>query len=166
MERLDHVRDIFIFSCFIGLAHADVKKLTKDDVVVGVDGELWIKTRRTKTETKSNIPILPIAQTIIEKYIENELLKEKNLVLYVLSNQKMNACIKKIANLCSITKNLTFHLARHTFAATVTLSNGVAIQSVSKMLVRINLKTTQHFVKILDMKVSRDISILKSKFKE
>lgn len=164
MERLDQVRDIFIFCCFTGLAYADVKKLTKDDVVIGVDGEQWIKTRRTKTDTRSNIPILPIAQTIIEKYLDNELMKVKNLVLPVLSNQKMNAYIKEIADLCDINKNLTFHLARHTFATTVTLSNGVPIESVSKMLGHTNLKTTQHYAKILDMKVSKDMEILRNKF--
>ena len=165
MERLDQVRDIFIFCCFTGLAYADVKKLTKDDVVIGVDGEQWIKTRRTKTDTRSNIPILPIAQTIIEKYKDNELMKVKNLVLPVLSNQKMNAYIKEIADLCGINKNLTFHLARHTFATTVTLSNGVPIESVSKMLGHTNLKTTQHYAKILDMKVSKDMEIFRNKFK-
>ena len=164
MERLDQVRDIFIFCCFTGLAYADVKKLTKDDVVIGVDGEQWVKTRRTKTDTRSNIPILPIAQTIIEKYKDNELMKIKNVVLPVLTNQKMNAYIKEIADLCGITKNLTFHLARHTFATTVTLSNGVPIESVSKMLGHTNLKTTQHYAKILDMKVSKDMEILRNKF--
>ncbi|WP_041249989.1 site-specific integrase [Christiangramia forsetii] len=165
MERLDQVRDIFIFCCFTGLAYADVKKLNRGDISVGADGEEWVKTKRSKTDTRSNIPILPIAKTIIEKYKDNELLKEKDLVLPVLSNQKMNAYIKEIANLAGISKNLTFHLARHTFATTVTLTNGVPIESVSKMLGHTNLKTTQHYAKILDMKVSKDMAILRSKFK-
>ncbi len=164
MERLDQVRDIFIFCCFTGLAYADVKKLKRSDISVGADGEEWVKTNRSKTDTKSNIPILPIAKTIIEKYKDNELLKEKGLVLPVLSNQKMNAYIKEIATLAGISKNLTFHLARHTFATTVTLTNGVPIESVSKMLGHTNLKTTQHYAKILDMKVSRDMALLRSKF--
>lgn len=165
MERLDQVRDIFIFCCFTGLAFADVKKLNRDDIVLGSDGEEWVKTKRSKTDTRSNIPILPIAKAIIDKYKDNELLKEKKLVLPVLSNQKMNAYIKEIATLGGITKNLTFHLARHTFATTVTLTNGVPIESVSKMLGHTNLKTTQHYAKILDMKVSKDMAILRSKFK-
>lgn len=165
MERLDQVRDIFIFCCFTGLAYADVKKLNRGDISVGEDGEEWVKTRRSKTDTRSNIPILPIANVIIEKYKNNELLIEKDLVLPVLSNQKMNAYIKEIATLAGITKNLTFHLARHTFATTVTLTNGVPIESVSKMLGHTNLKTTQHYAKILDMKVSKDMAILRSKFK-
>lgn len=165
MERLDKVRDIFIFCCFTGLAYADVKKLNRSDISIGADGEEWIKTKRSKTDTRSNIPILPIAKAIIEKYKDNELLKEKDLVLPVLSNQKMNAYIKEIATLAGITKNLTFHLARHTFATTVTLTNGVPIESVSKMLGHTNLKTTQHYAKILDMKVSKDMAILRAKFK-
>lgn len=165
MERLDQVRDIFIFCCFTGLAYADVKKLNRDDISTGNDGEEWIKTKRSKTDTRSNIPILPIPKSIIEKYKDQELLKEKDLVLPVLSNQKMNAYIKEIATIAGITKNLTFHLARHTFATTVTLSNGVPIESVSKMLGHTNLKTTQHYAKILDMKVSREMAILKDKFK-
>ncbi|WP_432411273.1 site-specific integrase [Rasiella sp. SM2506] len=165
MERLDQVRDIFIFCCFTGLAYADVKKLNRGDIVVGADGEEWVKTKRSKTDTRSNIPILPIAKILIEKYKDNGLLIEKDLVLPVLSNQKMNAYIKEIANLAGITKNLTFHLARHTFATTVTLSNGVPIESVSKMLGHTNLKTTQHYAKILDMKVSKDMAILRSKFR-
>jgi len=165
MERLDQVRDIFIFCCFTGLAYADVKKLNRGDISVGADGEEWVKTKRSKTDTRSNIPILPIAKVIIEKYKDNELLIEKDLVLPVLSNQKMNAYIKEIATLAGITKNLTFHLARHTFATTVTLTNGVPIESVSKMLGHTNLKTTQHYAKILDMKVSKDMAILRSKFK-
>ena len=164
MERLDQVRDIFIFCCFTGLAYADVKKLKRSDISVGADGEEWVKTNRSKTDTRSNIPILPIAKTIIEKYKDNELLKEKGLVLPVLSNQKMNAYIKEIATLAGISKNLTFHLARHTFATTVTLTNGVPIESVSKMLGHTNLKTTQHYAKILDMKVGRDMALLRSKF--
>ncbi|APQ18590.1 site-specific integrase [Maribacter hydrothermalis] len=165
IERLDQVRDIFIFCCFTGLAYADVKKLNKVDIVIGSDGEEWVKTKRSKTDTRSNIPILPIAKVIIEKYKDNELLKEKKLVLPVLSNQKMNAYIKEIATLAGITKNLTFHLARHTFATTVTLTNGVPIESVSKMLGHTNLKTTQHYAKILDMKVSKDMEVLRNKFK-
>lgn len=165
VQRLEYVRDIFIFCCFTGLAYADVKKLSYNDIVVGMDGEEWIKTRRTKTDTRSNIPILPIAKMIMDKYKDNEQLKEKNLVLPVLSNQKMNSYIKEIADRAGIIKNLTFHLARHTFATTITLSNGVPIESVSKMLGHTNLKTTQHYAKILDMKVGRDMTILKSKFK-
>ncbi len=162
--RLDQVKDIFIFCCFTGLAYADVKKLSKDDIVIGIDGERWINTKRVKTNTRSSIPILPTAEAILEKYSEHPDMINNDKVLPVLSNQKMNAYLKEIADLCNIHKNLTFHLARHTFATTVTLTNGVPIESVSKMLGHKSLKTTQHYAKILDRKVSDDMKILREKF--
>ena len=162
--RLEYVRDIFVFCCFTGLAYADVKKLTKDDIVIGIDGEKWINTERTKTKTKSNIPILPLALMILEKYEgSNEV--NKNRVLPVLTNQKMNAYLKEIADISGIKKNLTTHLARHTFATTVTLTNGVSIESVSKMLGHRSLRTTQHYAKILNRRVSEDMQVLRKKFK-
>jgi len=162
--RLEHVRDIFVFCCFTGLAYADVKKLTENDIVLGIDGEKWIKTKRTKTNTKSNIPILPIAAMILEKHQDTIELQNGKL-LPVLTNQKMNAYLKEIADLAGINKNLTTHLARHTFATTVTLSNGVSIESVSKMLGHKSLRTTQHYAKILDRKVSDDMKVLRNKFR-
>ncbi|GAA3508480.1 site-specific integrase [Aquimarina addita] len=163
IERLDQVKDIFIFCCFTGLAYADVKKLSNDDIVIGIDGDKWIKIKRTKTDTRSNIPILPTAEAIIEKYASQPNLLKENRLLPVLSNQKMNAYLKEIADLCEINKNLTFHLARHTFATTVTLTNGVPIESVSKMLGHKSLRTTQHYAKILDRKVSDDMKALRNK---
>ena len=162
-ERLDQVKDIFIFCCFTGLAYSDVKKLSANNVVIGIDGGKWIKINRSKTDTRSNIPILPTAEAILAKYTENSENQKNHLLLPVLSNQKMNAYLKEIANLCKINKNLTFHLARHTFATTVTLSNGVPIESVSKMLGHKSLKTTQHYAKILDRKVSDDMLALRNK---
>ena len=160
--RLEHVRDIFVFCCFTGLAYADVKKLGKNDINKGIDGENWINTSRTKTKSKANIPILPIAQMILDKYEDSPFLLNET-VLPVLTNQKMNAYLKEIANISGIKKNLTTHLARHTFATTVTLTNGVSIESVSKMLGHKNLRTTQHYAKILNRKVSEDMQVLKEK---
>ena len=165
IPRLNQVRDIFIFSCFTGLAYADVKKLTKDNIVIGIDGNKWINTKRTKTNTTTNIPLLPTSQYILDKYANHKMVANTDKLLPVLSNQKMNAYLKEIADLCGITKNLTFHLARHTFATTVTLTNGVPIESVSKMLGHTSLKTTQHYAKILDKKVSVDMNLLKNKLK-
>lgn len=162
-ERLDQVKDIFLFSCFTGLAYADVKKLSRNDIVIGIDGDKWIKIKRSKTDTRSSIPLLPTAIDILKKYDDHPDVSNKGRLLPVLSNQKMNAYIKEIAILCKITKNLTFHLARHTFATTVTLSNGVPIESVSKMLGHKSLRTTQHYAKILDRKVSEDMKVLKAK---
>ena len=161
-QRLEQVRDCFVFCCFTGLAYADVKKLTSDDFVTGIDGELWINTNRTKTKTKSNIPVLPTPLTILKKYEDSPHLVN-NKVLPVLTNQKMNAYLKEIADLSGIKKNLTTHLARHTFATTVTLSNGVSIESVSKMLGHKSLRTTQHYAKILNRKVSEDMQLLRQK---
>lgn len=163
-ERLNQVKDIFLFSCFTGLAYSDVKKLSYKNVGLGIDGERWIFINRTKTDTRSNIPLLPIASAILDKYNENPQVVNQEKLLPVLSNQKMNAYLKEIADVCEINKELTFHIARHTFATTVTLSNGVPIESVSKMLGHKNLKTTQHYAKILDLKVSNDMQILKEKF--
>jgi len=160
-KRLELVKDIFIFSCFTGLAYADVQKLTSDNLMIGIDGERWINTKRTKTKTTTKIPVLPIAAEILDKY--NSTSNSKDKLLPILSNQKMNAYLKEIADICEIQKNLTFHLARHTFATTVTLTNGVPIESVSKMLGHKSLKTTQHYAKILDKKVSEDMQLLKEK---
>tara|TARA_R110002072_G_scaffold286760_1_gene451875 strand:- start:34 stop:816 length:783 start_codon:yes stop_codon:yes gene_type:complete len=163
VPRLFLVKDIFLFCCFTGLAYVDVQKLSQNDIVIGIDGERWIKTKRTKTDTRSNIPILPTAEVILEKYKGHPNIIDSDKVLPVLSNQKMNAYLKEIADLCGINKNLTFHLARHTFATTVTLTNGVPIESVSKMLGHKSLKTTQHYAKILDRKVSDDMRLLRQK---
>ena len=156
-ERLELVRDIFIFSCFTGLAYIDVKQLTLDNISLGIDGDKWIFKNRQKTETASKIPLLPVAQEIINKYAEHPVCKNENRLLPILSNQKMNAYLKEIVDVCEIEKELTFHIARHTFATTVTLTNGVPIESVSKMLGHKNLRTTQHYAKVLDKKVSEDI---------
>ena len=143
-ERLSLVRDIFLFSCFTGLAYIDVKNLTKSHISLGIDGEKWIFTHRQKTESASKIPILPVTQMIIDKYADHPQALNQDKLLPILSNQKMNAYLKEIAAVCKIDKELTFHIARHTFATTVTLTNGVPIESVSKMLGHKNLRTTQH----------------------
>ena len=163
-DRLELVRDIFIFSCFTGLAYIDVKQLSNDNIVLGIDGDKWINKNRQKTDTSSRIPILPTAQFIIDKYANHPVCVNEDKLLPIFSNQKMNAYLKEIATVCGINKELTFHIARHTFATTVTLSNGVPIETVSKMLGHTNLKTTQHYAKILDKKISEDMQVLKAKF--
>ncbi len=163
--RLNQVRDIFLFSCFTGLAYADVHKLKKTEVVKGLDGEMWIYTKRQKTDTPTRVPLLPSALDILNKYASHPIGEINGRALPVSSNQKMNAYLKEIACVCGIDKELTYHTARHTFATTVTLSNGVPIESVSKMLGHTNIKTTQHYAKILDMKVSNDMALLKEKYK-
>ncbi len=158
--RLENVRNIFIFCCYTGLAYSDAYKLTMDEIVEGVDHKLWIHTFRQKTKTRVPIPLLPKALSIIEFYSNWRAEKKTNKVLPVLSNQSMNAYLKEIADLCRINKKLTFHMARHTFATTITLSNGIPIETVSKLLGHTNIKTTQIYAKITDTKIASDMSKL------
>jgi site-specific recombinase XerD len=163
-DRLNQVRDIFLFSCYTGLAYVDTQKLTPADISIGIDGEKWIFTKREKTETPSRIPLLPPALEIIDRYCHHPKCLNSNKLLPLLSNQKMNGYLHEIEAICGINKNLTYHTARHTFATTITLTNGVPIESVSKMLGHKSLRTTQHYAKILDKKVSEDMGLLRSKF--
>lgn len=163
ISRLEQVRDIFLFCCYTGLSYADVKKLRRSEISTGMDGGQWIFTNREKTDTSTRVPLLPVASMVLDRYSNHPQCDNAGLLLPVLSNQKMNAYLKEIADLCGVNKLLTFHIARHTFATTVTLSNGVPIETVSKMLGHTNLKTTQHYAKILDNKVSDDMMQLRQK---
>jgi integrase len=164
MPRMSQVRDIFVFCCYTGLAYADVKKLTADEITIGIDGERWIWTNRQKTDTASRIPLLPQALEIMDRHKNDPQCLNQGRVLPVLSNQKMNSYLKEIADACDIKKKMTFHTARHTFATTITLANDVPMETVSKLLGHRNLKTTQHYGKILDLKVSQDMGMLRAKF--
>jgi len=136
------------------------------DIVTGIDNEKWIFANRTKTDEASRVPLLPTALAIIEKYRNHPKTSNTGKLLPVLSNQRLNSYLKELADACSINKELTFHCARHTFATTVTLTNGVPIESVSKMLGHKNLRTTQIYAKVLDRKVSDDMKVLREKFSE
>ncbi len=162
--RIRQVRDIFIFSCFTGLAYIDAKRLKRSEIVIGMDGEKWIYTRRKKTDSPTKIPLLPVVMDIMEVYKEHPQCINEGCLLPVPSNTKLNAYLKEVADICGIEKHLTFHIARHTFATTVTLNNGVPIESVSKMLGHKSIKITQIYAKILDRKVSEDMSMLRKKF--
>lgn len=163
-KRLEQVRDIFIFSCFTGLAYIDVKNLTAANIITSFDGNLWISTKRQKTDTAVNVPLLKIPLAIIEKYKDQRL--PGGVLLPVLSNQKLNSYLKEIGDLCNINKNITFHLARHTFATTTTLSKGVPIETVSKMLGHTNIQTTQIYARITNEKISKDMQMLSGKLNE
>ena len=165
IERLNQIRDIFIFSCYTGLAYIDIYNLTADNISIGIDGEKWIFTHRQKTETASRIPLLQPAQSILQKYANHPATIQRKKLLPVPTNQKLNAYLKEIATACKIKKELTFHMARHTFATTVTLTNGVPIESVSKMLGHTKIQTTQIYARILDKKVSGDMQALRNKLK-
>lgn len=158
---LNLVRDMFVFICYTGLAYIDIYNLTKEQLSIGIDGSLWIITNRQKTGNASNIPLLPIAEEIIKRYENHPLVSNSGKLLPVYTNQKVNEYLKTIAENCGINKKLTFHCARHTFATTVTLANNVSMESVSKMLGHKSIKTTQHYAKILDSKVSKDMENLR-----
>jgi site-specific recombinase XerD len=163
-KRLEQVRDCFVFSCFTGLAHSDLKLLSKVNIVIGTDGGQWIKTHRKKTGNSVAIPIFPVTQRIIDKYADDEICIMKNVLLPVLTNQKMNAYLKEIADVCGISLNLTSHIARHTFATTVTLNNNVSIESVSKMLGHSSISMTKIYARMLDKRVGHDTSHLHEMF--
>ena len=163
IPRLQKALDIFLFCCYTGLSWSDISALTDQDINTGIDGEKWIVIYRKKTNTRSPIPILPQAQAIINKYKDDPEAIAKGRLLPVNSNQRMNGYLKEIADICGINKNLTMHLARHTFATTVTLANGVPIETVSKMLGHTSIKTTQIYSKVVDSKISEDMQALKGK---
>jgi site-specific recombinase XerD len=160
--RLQWAKDLFVFSCYTGLAYCDVIELTPANISIGIDGNYWIMTSRKKTNQPVRVPLLPRAFEIIEKYRNHPMALATGTVFPTLSNQKLNAYLKEIADLCGITKNLIFHLARHTFATTVTLTNGVPIETVSKMLGHTSIRTTQVYAKVIERKVGEDMAKLKN----
>lgn len=163
IPRLAQVKDLFIFSCYTGLAYVDVMKLTPLNLAIGIDGESWLMTHRQKTEESVKIPLLPEAIEIIKKYKKHPDVIHSGGILPRMSNQKLNSYLKEIADLCGINKNLTFHLARHTFATTITLANGVPMETVSKLLGHSSIKTTQIYAKVIEKKVSEDMNALKDR---
>lgn len=165
IERLKRVRDIFVFSCYTGLAYIDVKKLKKAEIEGSDEIGYWIRTRRQKTDARANIPLLDIPMDIIKNYCRLDLLMPEDPILPVLSNQKVNAYLKELADVCGIHKELTFHVARHSFATSVTMTNGVPMETVSKMLGHKNMKSTQHYARIVDQKVGEDMKLLAAKLK-
>ncbi|SFT07668.1 Site-specific recombinase XerD [Zhouia amylolytica] len=164
-ERLEKIKDCFVFSCYTGLSYIDVKELTQDNIVKGIDNNNWIYTRREKTDELVKVPILPKAWTILEKYRAQQKVDFSTGVLPISSNQKTNTYLKEVAKSCGIHKNITFHVARHTFATTVMLSNGVPIETVSKLLGHAKLSTTQIYARVVETKISEDINNLLERFK-
>lgn len=163
IPRLQKVRDFFIFSCYTGISYGDLMALTPQNLVIGIDKKFWIITRREKNGNQVKLPLLSKAVIILEKYKMNNSCKVNNSLLPKISNQKVNSYLKEIAGLCKIEKNVTFHLARHTFATTVALTNGVPIETVSKILGHKKLSTTQIYAKVIERKVSEDMDILQQK---
>jgi site-specific recombinase XerD len=164
IERLRLVRDIFVFGCYTGLSYIDAINLSPDEISIGIDEQYWIFSNRQKTKTKIKIPLLPNALDILNKYKKYPESINQNKIFPSISNQKLNGYLKEIADLCGIQKNLTFHLARHTFATTVTLSNGVPIETVSKLLGHHSITTTQIYARVLENKISEDMKCLRQQF--
>ena len=163
IPRIETVRDLFVLQCYTGLAFNELSRLKREDLKVGVDGENWVFIKRGKSDVPSRIPLLPPAIRVIEKYAGHPTATKANKLLPVLSNQKMNSYLKEIADLAGIKKELTTHMARHTFATTVALSNGVPMETVSKILGHRKITTTQIYGRILDHKISDDMNALRKK---
>lgn len=163
-KRLEKVKDCFIFSCYTGLSYVDVKELTLNQITKGIDNNYWIFTKREKTNETVKIPLLPKALDIINKYKNLSKSTNSKTLLPLCSNQKTNVYLKEIAKDCGIHKNITFHVARHTFATTVMLSNGVPIETVSKLLGHTKLSTTQIYARVVESKISEDIQNLLKRF--
>ena len=164
IKRLEQVRDIFVFCCFTALAFVDVQQLSREHLIKDNNGALWIRKARQKTNQMCNIPVLSIPQRILRKYQDNAECIKKGVLLPVISNQRMNAYLKEIADLCGITKRLTTHVARHTAATVVFLANDVSMENVSKILGHSNIRMTQHYAKVLDSSIMRDMANVERNF--
>ncbi|WP_209403739.1 site-specific integrase [Pseudozobellia sp. WGM2] len=160
---LAKVQDCFIFACYTGLSYIDLKRLRPEQIVVGIDGGEWIYTKREKSKTAVKIPLLSKAKEILYKYANDRYGRNNDLLLPVYSNQKCNSYLKKIIGKCGIDKHISFHAARHTFATTVTLANGVPLETVSKLLGHRRLSTTQIYARVMEKKISEDIAVLKTR---
>lgn len=158
-KRLMTIRDLFVFQCYTGLAFVDLKQLSSGHIVKGIDGGNWITIFRQKTKVRSTVPLLPKAEALIEKYKD-----AKRATLFpVCSNQKLNKYLKELCKLCTINKRITTHTGRRTFATTITLSNGVPIETVSRMLGHSDLKTTAIYAKVVDTKIAEDMQLVRSR---
>jgi site-specific recombinase XerD len=158
--NLSLTKDMFLFSCFTGLAYTDICNLTGNNIVKAPDGVLWIRTSRQKTGVPCNIPLLDIPVRIIEKYRETG---KNGKLLPALSNGVLNKHLKTVAENCGIKRNLIFHAGRHTYASVITLSQGVPIESVSSMLGHKKLSTTNIYAKITNDKVGKDMASLETR---
>lgn len=162
LERITVVRDIFIFAAFTGLAFIDVQQLATEHIVEDQNGNKWIRKPRQKAKNMCNIPLLDIPMAILRKYANHPACQKKKVLLPVPCNQKMNSYLKEIADLCLIKKNLSTQTARHSYATSVCLANGVSIENVAKMLGHSNIKMTQHYARVLDSSILRDMNNVKN----
>ena len=161
--RLNRVRDIFLFSCFTGLSFVDMKKLKRSEIKFDNNGHLRIFKGRQKTGTYAQIPLLPIANSILKKYENDEDCIAQDLLLPVLSNQKYNAYLKELGDICGIAIPLSTKIGRNTFGTSVTLANNVPLESISKMMGHKSLRQTQHYAKVVGTKLKADMNTLSKK---
>lgn len=164
VERLDIIRDLFLFQCYTGLAYKDLQTLNQEHIQMGIDGNKWIMKKRGKTGISFRVPLFPAAERIVKKYSNHPECMHAGKLFPVPSNQKMNAYLKEIAGICNINKTLHTHIARHTFATTVTLANNIPMETVSKLLGHTKIQTTQIYAKVLETKLSDDMEKLREKF--
>ncbi len=164
-KRLQSIKDIFIFQVYTGLAYSDIKALCSNHIYNNIDNKVWLKMERTKTRTTFAIPLLQPAIEILHKYLVPDMEKEKP-IFPVMCNQKMNAHLKVIQEIAGIANNLHTHLPRHTFATTITLLNGVPIETVSKMLGHSKITMTQTYAKVGELKIEGDMLVLAEKLKK
>lgn len=169
VPRLAQVRDIFVFACFTGLAFSDVSTLKKENLMQDNNGDWWIRKGRIKLERRrkassiSNVPLLPVPLSILKKYEDHPICMKKGCCLPLFCNQKMNSYLKEIADFCGIKKNLTTHVARHTFATTITLANNVPLQDVSAMLGHASTRMTQHYAKVMNSNIKESMNNVKER---
>ena len=164
IERLAQVRDAFVFCCLSGLAFSDIKGLKPEHIVRDNNGALWIRKKRQKTGNMCNIPLLDPAREILDRYKDHPACLKQGVLLPVLSNQKMNAYLAEIADICGITKKVSSHTGRHSFATSVALANGVSIENVAKMLGHSDTKMTRHYARVLDKSIMRDMAVVNGMF--
>jgi site-specific recombinase XerD len=157
IQRLEIVRDIFLFAILTGYGYSEVSKLKHDNIITRIDGEKWIETTRTKTHIPQNALLFPVVLKLIDKYKNHPFCIENNLLFPIPSNQKVNSYLKEIADCSEVTKNLTFHMARHTYATTILLSNGASMETAMAALGHNNIRQTQHYGKITNKTVSDDL---------
>ena len=162
-QALKEARDCYIAMCFTGYAYKDAVLLTQENIKVMDNGSKWFIKNREKTNCRENVPILPVVEKLIEKYRNHPFCVACNKVFPIHSNQKFINCLKDIAKACGIQKLLTTHTARHTFATTVTLSNGVTVETVSALLGHSSIRTTQIYAKVVAKKISEDMRLLRHK---
>ena len=162
-QTLYLVRDMFLFSCFTGISYRDMRSLTKENLSLAEDGTWWIKSARQKTKIEFEIPLLDLPLQILKKYSDAV---SDNRLLPMYCNSNMNLYLKEIARICNINRPLVFHVARHTYATEITLSHGVPLETVSKMLGHSRIETTRIYAKVTDDKIDSDTRTLNRKISE